>query len=273
MLRNLVTSLLEHEQIKTTLPKARDAARLAEKMITLGKRRTHSASVQARAFCLQESVVTKLFGPLAQRYRDRPGGYTRIHKFGNRRGDNAPHAILELVDNPRDLRMAITARAVGWDLLSHRLRANTVDGNVSSEPEEAIRACLNQPEQSKLRPMTALNLQKVTKFGRVKDKITTLANDSSTWMRRLVADSIAYADLRRDRIESNSEGEGFRQEVPSPRLAAGQRPLAGPASLLQLRQAMEMGGMRLSRGALARPASTRPYVRRKKLGISDVQLI
>jgi len=272
MLRNLVTSLLEHEQIKTTLPKARDAARLAEKMITLGKRRSHSAAVQARAFCLQDGVVTKLFGPLAQRYRDRPGGYTRIHKFGNRRGDNAPHAILELVDNPRDLRMALTARAVGWDLLSHQLRTNGGSEGASSEPEEAIRTCLNNSEQSKLRPMTQQNLQKVAKFGRVKDKITSLANDSSNWMRRLVADSIAFADHRRRELESSSGEEGFQKDVSAPSLSAGQKPLAGPASLPQLRQAMELGGMRLSRGALARPPSTRPYVRKGKLGISDVQL-
>jgi large subunit ribosomal protein L17 len=151
-------------------------------MITLGKRRTHSAAVQARAFCLQDSVVTKLFGPLAKRYRDRPGGYTRIHKFGNRRGDNAPHAILELVDNPRDLRMALTARAVGWDLLSHRLGANSASGDISSEPEEAIRASLDRPGQSKLRPITVQNLEKIAKFGQIKNKITSLATDSSNWM-------------------------------------------------------------------------------------------
>ncbi|KZT43753.1 ribosomal protein L17, partial [Sistotremastrum suecicum HHB10207 ss-3] len=112
MLRNLVTSLLNHEQIKTTLPKARDTARLAEKMITLGKRGTACSTTRVRAFCLDTNAVKKLTGPLAERYRDRPGGYTRIHKFGNRPGDNAPNAILELVDNPRDLRFAITSRAL-----------------------------------------------------------------------------------------------------------------------------------------------------------------
>src|ERR1700749_234395 len=120
-------------------------------MITLGKRRTHSAEVQARAFCLQGSVVTKLFGPLAQRYRDRPGGYTRIHKFGNRRGDNAPHAILELVDNPRDLRVALTARAVGWDLLAHRLKSGGSSKDITAEPVEAIKSCINGTKAPGLR--------------------------------------------------------------------------------------------------------------------------
>jgi len=271
MLRNLVTSLLEHEQIRTTLPKARDTARLAEKMVTLGKRRTHSAAVQARAFCLQDSVVAKLFGPLAQRYRDRPGGYTRIHKFGNRRGDNAPHAILELVDNPRDLRVALTARAVGWDLLTRRLKYGGSSTDITTEPEEAIKSCINGTKTPGLRPLTQENLRKVTKFGRVKDKISSIASTSSEWMRTLVADSIAYGDHRRQQAASDVQND-FYEEIASPRLAAAQRPLAGPASNPQMRQAMEMGGVRLSKGALARPPLTRRYVRKQKLGISDVQL-
>jgi len=270
MLRNLVTSLLEHEQLKTTLPKARDAARLAEKMITLGKRRTHAAAVQARAFCLQDSVVTKLFGPLAQRYRDRPGGYTRIHKFGNRRGDNAPHAVLELVDNPRDLRMALTARAVGWDLLTHQLKSGKLPNN--SEPNEVIKSCLGGNEPSSLRPMTRENLLKVTKFGQVGEKIASMASDSTTWMRRLVAESIAYSDFRENLGDKNAD-DNFREDVSPPRVAAGQKPLAGSASLPQLRQAMETGGLRLSQGSLGRPPQSRQYVRKRKLGISDLQLI
>src|ERR1700759_5339460 len=84
--------------------------------------------------------------------------------------------------------------------------------------------------------------------------------------RRLVADSIAYADLRRGhQVVFGAPTEGFRTEVSAPRPAAGQKPLAGPASLPQLRQAMELGGMRLSTGALGRPPSTRCYVRKRKL--------
>ncbi|KAF8898654.1 ribosomal protein L17 [Infundibulicybe gibba] len=122
MLRNLVTSLLEHEQIRTTLPKARDTARLAEKIITMGKKGDRAAQARASAFILKPSILPKLFGTFAERYAQRPGGYTRIHKFGNRKGDNAPQAILELVDNPRDLRWEITSRAIGWEMLKEKLK-------------------------------------------------------------------------------------------------------------------------------------------------------
>ncbi|KAI9507910.1 mitochondrial ribosomal protein L17 [Russula earlei] len=125
MLRNLVTSLIQHEQVKTTLPKARDAARLAEKIITLGKRGTHPAWKRATGFLLQPSLAPKVFETLAARYARRPGGYTRVHKFGRRPGDNAPHAVLELVDGPRDLRFEMAARATGWDVLSDRLKTRS----------------------------------------------------------------------------------------------------------------------------------------------------
>ncbi|EJD51904.1 ribosomal protein L17, partial [Auricularia subglabra TFB-10046 SS5] len=112
LLRNLVTSLFEHERIKTTIPKAKEAARLAEKIITLGKKGSVAHMQRAGAFLLKPAMVPKLFNVFAPRYAERPGGYTRIHKFGHRRGDNAPHAILELVDNPHDLKYDITARSV-----------------------------------------------------------------------------------------------------------------------------------------------------------------
>ncbi|KAJ8521413.1 hypothetical protein ONZ45_g1845 [Pleurotus djamor] len=122
MLRNLVTSLFEHEQIRTTLPKARDTARLAEKIITLGKSGDLASQRKAAAFLLKPDLLPKLFGAFATRYSSRPGGYTRIHKFGNRQGDNAPQAVLELVDNPRDLRYELTSRAVAWDILRENLK-------------------------------------------------------------------------------------------------------------------------------------------------------
>ena len=84
----------------------------------MGKKGDLPAYNRAQAFILEPEVLPKLFGPLAKRYAERVGGYTRVHKFGNRPGDNAPHAILELVDNPRDLRFEMTARSIGWELLS-----------------------------------------------------------------------------------------------------------------------------------------------------------
>ena len=98
MLRNIVTSLLEHERIVTTLPKAKEARREAEKMITLGKRGDLHARRQAAAYIRSKSIVTKLFDTLAPQYAERPGGYTRIIRTGNRPGDAAPMALIALVN-------------------------------------------------------------------------------------------------------------------------------------------------------------------------------
>ena len=97
MLRNMVTSLLEHERIVTTVPKAKEARRIADRMITLGKRGDLHARRQALAFLQSKPVVAKLFDELSSQYSDRQGGYTRIIRTGNRYGDAAPMAILELV--------------------------------------------------------------------------------------------------------------------------------------------------------------------------------
>lgn len=97
LLRNLVTSFLEKERVRTTLAKAKEARPLAEKMITLAKRGTLHARRQALAFVRKESAVTKLFDDLGPRFAERPGGYSRIVKLGLRSGDGARLAMLELV--------------------------------------------------------------------------------------------------------------------------------------------------------------------------------
>jgi large subunit ribosomal protein L17 len=98
MLRNLVTSLLEHERVETTLMKAKEARRIAERMITLGKRGTLHARRQAASVLMKKSVVKKLFDEIAPKYEKRDGGYTRILRVGYRKGDGAPLAFLELVE-------------------------------------------------------------------------------------------------------------------------------------------------------------------------------
>jgi len=98
LLRNMVTSLLEHERIQTTDAKAKELRGVAERMITLGKRGDLHARRQAAAFIRSQGVTSKLFDELADRYRDRPGGYTRVIKVGRRAGDAAPVSIIELVD-------------------------------------------------------------------------------------------------------------------------------------------------------------------------------
>jgi large subunit ribosomal protein L17 len=98
MYRNMVTSLLEHERIQTTDAKAREVRRLAERMITLGKRGDLHARRQALSVIRSRDVTAKVFDELAERYRGRPGGYTRMLKLGRRHGDAAPVAIVELVE-------------------------------------------------------------------------------------------------------------------------------------------------------------------------------
>jgi large subunit ribosomal protein L17 len=98
MFQNMAASLLKHEQITTTLPKAKDLRPIVEKMITLGKRGDLHARRLAYAQLRDETVTRKLFGPLAERYRGRAGGYTRILKAGFRYGDAAAMAVIELVD-------------------------------------------------------------------------------------------------------------------------------------------------------------------------------
>ncbi|MBI4792847.1 MAG: 50S ribosomal protein L17 [Deltaproteobacteria bacterium] len=98
MVRNMVTSLLEHERIVTTTPKAKEIRKVADKMITLAKRGDLHARRQALAVIRDTKVVAKLFEKLREEYQDRNGGYTRIIQTGNRNGDAAPMAILELVN-------------------------------------------------------------------------------------------------------------------------------------------------------------------------------
>lgn len=98
MFRNLVTSFLNHEKITTTDAKAKEIRSVAEKMITLGKRGDLHSLRLAASYIREKSVVTKLFSTIAPRYKDRPGGYTRIVKLGVRQGDAAPVSLIELVE-------------------------------------------------------------------------------------------------------------------------------------------------------------------------------
>lgn len=100
MFRNMTNSLLRHEIIKTTLPKAKELRRFVEPMITLGKTATLANRRIAFDRLRDRDMVVKLFADLGPRYTSRPGGYVRILKYGYRKGDNAPMALVELVDRP-----------------------------------------------------------------------------------------------------------------------------------------------------------------------------
>jgi large subunit ribosomal protein L17 len=102
MFANMAAALLKHEQITTTLPKAKDLRPIVEKLITLGKRGNLHARRQALAVLRDTQLAAKLFGPLAERYATRAGGYTRVLKAGFRYGDQAAMAVIELVDRDPD---------------------------------------------------------------------------------------------------------------------------------------------------------------------------
>jgi len=139
LLRNLVTSLITNESISTTWPKAKEAQRLAEKLITLGKKNTGAARERAKTIFFEperEGHMDKLFGELRERYAHRPGGYTRVLRQESIRDDAAPSAILSLVDGPRDMRFSMTAKALV------RQRRENID----------------------LNEMTLANMRKVTRF-------------------------------------------------------------------------------------------------------------
>lgn len=117
LLRNLVSSLLQHEQITTTVAKAKEAQKVAEKVIGWGKKGGKDNWIRANSFLLNPTeTLAPLFTTYSERYADRAGGYTRLHRAGHRQGDYAALAVLELVDSPHDLKFESAASAVGREL-------------------------------------------------------------------------------------------------------------------------------------------------------------
>ena len=106
LLRNLVTSLLDHGRLMTTLPKAKEIRPLAEKMITLGKRDSLHARRQVQAYVLKEATAKRVFDTIAPKFADRNGGYSRIIKLGNRKGDGADLAVIELIGSELEVKKA-----------------------------------------------------------------------------------------------------------------------------------------------------------------------
>jgi large subunit ribosomal protein L17 len=110
LLRNLVTSLLEHGRLMTTLPKAKEIRPLAERMITLGKRDNLNARRQVHSYLLKDATAKKVFSDIAPKFADRKGGYSRIIKLGNRKGDGADLAIIELLGSDLEAKKAERAK-------------------------------------------------------------------------------------------------------------------------------------------------------------------
>lgn len=169
MLRNLVSSLLEHESITTTVAKAKETQKLAEKVIQWGKSAKQSDWQRANSFLLNPTrTLRPLFTTLSTRYAQRPGGYTRLHRAGNRVGDNAPLAVLELVDGPNDLKFENAAKAVGREMAVRARGGEGVEGwwtfrrRVEAKGEKEV---LGELEKSvELEELTRKNVVKALAF-------------------------------------------------------------------------------------------------------------
>lgn len=139
MMRNMVTSFFEYEKITTTDTRAKELRKLVDKMITLGKRGDLHARRQALQVIRDPKVVGKLFELVAPRYQERPGGYTRIIKLGNRQGDNAPMSIIELVEEEFTAKPKKAAPALAVEATATAVEAEPVEApveEVAAEPVE-----------------------------------------------------------------------------------------------------------------------------------------
>ncbi|OJA10833.1 hypothetical protein AZE42_00257 [Rhizopogon vesiculosus] len=204
-------------------------------------------------------MLPKLFTTFADRYASRPGGYTRIHRLENRTGDNAPIALLELVDNPRDFKLEMTARAVGRELLNEKLRWDSPRGVVNSgvKHAEAVVAKelnLGGIDSSELRPTTRRNLQKVMKY-RSQEALAEIGSKATAYVETLLAKPIAQVKMQlradsKDKEKARKRGNpNFVDKFPVLPSRAGAAPPGESQS-----------AMRLVQGALARP--TRPPTQR-----------
>ena len=145
MYRNLVTSLFQFERVETTDAKAKEVRRLADRMITLGKRGDLHARRRALRVIREREVTAKVFGELAERYRDRPGGYTRVLKTRIRVGDAAPLSIVELVEAPREAQEPKGKKASGKKAPTKKATAK----KAASKKAPAKKAEKKKPETKK----------------------------------------------------------------------------------------------------------------------------
>ena len=138
--RNLVTALFKHERIQTTVPKAKEARSVAEKLITFAKRGDLHARRMAARKVNEPAVLQKLFEEIGPRYAERPGGYTRIMRMGPRKGDNAEMAILELVDN--------TVRPKHTDSLKRKRARKVLEAQEKAEAKAALQEAPAETEET-----------------------------------------------------------------------------------------------------------------------------
>ncbi|KAK7737960.1 54S ribosomal protein L8, mitochondrial [Cytospora paraplurivora] len=200
LLRNLVTSLVKQEAIHTTWPKAKEAQRLADKLITLAKRNNETARRQAQGILFTpHDLLPKLFGELRERYLSRPGGYTRVLRTEPKdKDDQAPSAILELVDGQRDMRFAMTAATVARDEALGKESTDITRMNVKKvtafrkDGETEFRALVDEIKRKERATFKAsANREKRREEGGYKFQI---GGSTNTW------------SMRRDRAERGADG-------------------------------------------------------------------
>ncbi len=249
LLRNLVSSLIQHERISTTVAKAKEAAREAEKIITLGKRGTVQSGYGARGYLFSQQETLPKLQELAHRYANRPGGYTRIHLHGNRKGDHAPRAILEFVDNPFDLRMQMTARTMAkevYDRIAKRGGDDILTGrqfDISSMEQD-----------TRFNELTRMNITKVVQYGgmEAREKLVSLAQEH---LLRLKATVAVEGHRRIDESKMESLGDNRPRGRLLTKPLAGSRPFAGqegPNQPTPLPGKQRNSVIRIGKGAFAK---------------------
>ena len=254
LLRNLVSSLIQHERISTTVAKAKEAAREAEKLITLGKRATVQAGYGARGYLFSQQETLPKLQELAQRYANRPGGYTRIHLHGNRKGDHAPRAILELVDNPFDLRMQMTARTLAKEVYDRIVKRGGDDILTGRQFD-----IMSLEHDDRFNPITRKNITKVVQYGGVeaREKLVSIAQEH---LLRLKATVALEGPRRIDEVKMESLGDNKPRGRLLTKPYAGLRPLAGQENEFQptpLPGKSRNSVIRIGKGAFAKRLSYR----------------
>ncbi|GAC99554.1 50S ribosomal protein L17 [Pseudozyma hubeiensis SY62] len=257
LLRNLVSSLIQHERISTTVAKAKEAAREAEKIITLGKRGTVQAGYGARGYLFSQQETLPKLQELSQRYANRPGGYTRIHLHGNRKGDHAPRAILELVDNPHDLRMQMTARTLAKEVYDRIARRGGDDILTGRQFD-----LMTMEQDERFNELTRKNITKVVQYGGVeaREKLVSMAQDH---LLRLKATVAVEGPRRIDDAKMESWGDNKPRGRLLTKPYAGSRPLAGQEGEFQptpLPGKSRNSVVRIGKGAFAKRLNYRPKV-------------